>query len=197
MPRVDVRPVGPHTLDDVRVLFDQERSTRHCWCMAFCTSSTRFSLGWYGGGNRRRFAALARDSDVPVGVLAYVDGHPAGWCSCGPRSRYLPAVAQRSRLLAARPRDEDDHVWLVACLFVGPGFRRDGLVIPLIKAAVDLAATSGATAVEAWPLASGVRRPEDEHVGRERVFARCGFAPIADPEAGRVIMRRDPQSSSA
>ena len=157
--------------------------------MAFCTSGWRFAAGWYGGGNRRRFEAMTVSSRTPMGVLASVGGEPAGWCACGPRARYTAAIAGRSSLLAGRPRDEDDTVWLVACIFIGSGHRRSGIAVPLLRAAVSLARDEGAPAVEAWPLAAGVRRPGDEHLGREGVFARLGFSCVQRPSADRAIMR--------
>jgi GNAT superfamily N-acetyltransferase len=186
---VDVQAVGPDQLDAVRILFDGERATRHCSCMAFCETGWQFVAGWYGGGNRRRFEAMTVSSHLPVGALASVHGQPVGWCACGPRSRYTAAIRGRSTLLAARPRDEDEDVWLVACVYVDPLHRGTGVAIPLLRAAVALARQEGASAIEAWPLATGVTRPGYEHVGREAVFARLGFRCIQRPSADRAIMR--------
>jgi GNAT superfamily N-acetyltransferase len=186
---VVVQAVGPEQLDAVRILFDGERATRHCWCMAFCESSWQFAAGWYGGGNRRRFEAMTVNSGSPLGALASIRGEPIGWCACGPRSRYTAAIKGRSSLLAGRPRDEDDNVWLVACIFVDAQHRGLDIAITLLRAAVSLARQEGASAIEAWPLATGVRRPEYEHVGREAVFARLGFHCIQRPSADRAIMR--------
>jgi N-acetylglutamate synthase-like GNAT family acetyltransferase len=94
-------------------------------------------------------------------------------------------------VLAHRPRSEDRHVWLVACIVVLPGHRGAGVVGPLVRGAVSLARENGATAIEAWPLARGVRSPGDLHVGREGVFARSGFRCIQRPDATRTIMRLD------
>jgi hypothetical protein len=184
-----IRPVGPDQLGTLAALFGAYRATRHCWCTAFCTTSWQFATGWYGGGNRRRFEALAAASPVPMGLLALDGDVPAGWCACGPRSRYTAALAGRSRLLADRPREEDDDVWLIACLFVRPERSGTGLVMPLLRGAVAPAGEAGAAAIEAWPLARGVRRPGQDHVGREAVFTRLGFGRLDQPAAGRVLMR--------
>jgi len=186
---IDVQTVGARQLNGVRTLFDSERSTRHCWCMAFCSTGRQFAAGWYGGGNRRRFEAMTVAGTHPMGMLASIGGVPAGWCACGPRSRYVAAIGGRSALLADLTRAEDDSVWLVACLFVAPGHRGTGTVMALLRAAVALAGDQGARAVEAWPLAAGVRKPDLTHVGTESVFARLGFERTAEPTAGRVLMR--------
>ena len=187
----EVQQVDANQLELVRRLFSAERATRHCWCMAFCSTSRQFAVGWYGGGNRQRFEELARSGRAPMGVLASVDGEPVGWCACGPRARYLTAIAGRSALLAQRPRSEDQQVWLIACIFVRPAHRGSGVVGPLVRGAVSLARENCAAAIEAWPLAVGVRRSGDLHVGREGAFARFSFRCIQRPNAERAIMRLD------
>ncbi|SDY79962.1 hypothetical protein SAMN05660209_03766 [Geodermatophilus africanus] len=191
MSEYEVQQVDADQFDLVRRLFSAERATRHCWCVAFCSTSRQFARGWYGGGNRRRFEELARGAQAPMGVLATLDGEPVGWCACGPRTRYLIAIAGRSGLLAQRPRSEDQQVWLVACMIVRPDHRGSGVVGPLVRGAVSLARGNGASAIEAWPLAVGVRRSGDLHVGREGAFARFGFTCIQRPNAERAIMRLD------
>ena len=191
MSAYEVRPVGAGELDLVRRLFGVDRATRHCSCMAFCSTSAQFAVGWYGGGNRRRFEELARREPAPMGVLALSDGEPVGWCACGPRTRFLPAIAGRSGLLAERPRSEDGHVWLAACILVRPDHRGSGVLGPLLRGAVSLARDNGASALEAWPLAVGVRRPGNLHVGREGAFARLGFACVQRPGPERAFMRLD------
>jgi GNAT superfamily N-acetyltransferase len=187
---VQTRPVGPGELADLTDLFGSTRNTRHCWCMAFCTTRTRLALGWFGGGNRRRFAAMSTDP-VPMGVLATVDDEPVGWAACGPRSRYLAATDPTNTLTAVMQRGEDEIVWLVPCLFVRPGHRGTGITYTLLRAAVTQAAEHHAVAIEGWPVAGPDRRPGEEFVGREKVFADLGFRALDRPSPTRMIMRRD------
>lgn len=157
--------------------------------MAFCSTGWQFATGWYGGGNRRRFESMAVSEPSPMGLLAVHDGEPVGWCACGPRARYKTALAGRSSALSRRPAVEDDRVWLIACIIVRPERRGSGVGVPLLRGAVSLARRAGAPAVEAWPLASGARRPAMTHVGREGVFARLGFVTVERPSTERVLMR--------
>ena len=188
---VDTGPLGPDDLTYLATLFQTERTTRHCWCTAFCTTRGQFAVGWLNGGNRRRFETMATGQPTPMGILASVEDEPVGWCACGPRSRYTPAISGRSSLIAGRPRTEDEQVWLVACLFVRPGHRRTGITYPLLRAAVALARREGALAIEAWPLAATVRRSSEAFVGQEAVFEHLGFSCIERPTPDRVIMRLD------
>jgi GNAT superfamily N-acetyltransferase len=187
---VVTRPVGPGELADLSDLFGSARNTRHCWCMAFCTTRTQLALGWFGGGNRRRFVALAAEP-VPMGVVAVLDDEPVGWAACGPRSRYLSAVDPKNPLTAVMQRSEDEIVWLAPCLFVRPGRRGSGLTSVLLRAAVSLAAEHRAVAIEGWPVTGPDRRPGEDFVGREKVFADLGFRALDRPSPTRVIMRRD------
>src|SRR4051812_48590643 len=112
------RPLGAGDLEDLASLFDAARTTRGCWCMAFCSTRVQFATAWVTGKNRRRFEATASASPSPMGVLASLDGVPLGWAACGPRLRYMAAADGRSRLLKSLDRSEDESAWLVPCLFV-------------------------------------------------------------------------------
>ena len=62
----------------------------------------------------------------------------------------------------------------------------------LLEAAVDLAKTSGATAIEGFPFSGSKRRSSgDIQVGFEPLFALCGFEVIRRSSSSRVIMRRE------
>ena len=167
---LDTRPVGPDHLADLAALFEGQRNTRRCWCTAPCESRGRFAVGWVTGGNRRRFETMATTGGTPMGILASSSGQPAGWCACGPRSRYTTADGERSRILRDRDPSEDDTVWLIACLFVRADLRGRGVTRTLIRAACD-------------------RRSADAFLGRERVFEELGFRCVGRPTAQRVVMR--------
>jgi len=186
-----VRPLAVADLADLAVLFDAHWNTRHCWCMAPCRTRSRFAVGWFAGGNRRAFEAGVTAGGTPMGLLASIADEPVGWCACGPRSRYVEADRWRGELLRDRDPGEDDAVWLLACLFVRSGSRGQGISYALIRAAVDLAARTGAVAVEGWPGTASDRGSAEAFLGRETAFERLGFAPARRPRADRVIMRRE------
>jgi GNAT superfamily N-acetyltransferase len=188
-PDVETRPVGPDDLADLTTLFSRRRQTRHCWCMAFCTTRLQFAAGWLGGGNQRRFSAMAAQSAAPMGVLASVAGDPIGWCACGPRSRYTAATDPANPLMRQRSSAEDEAVWLLPCLLVDRGHRGQGITGALVRAAVELARHEGAAALEGWPLAASQGRSGDDFVGREQTFAKAGFSCVDRPTGERAIMR--------
>ncbi|HEX6873777.1 MAG TPA: GNAT family N-acetyltransferase [Micromonosporaceae bacterium] len=184
-----VRPVTVDRLDDLALLFGHSKTTTGCFCMWFVASAKECEAGW-GGGNQRAFADLSRASTEPVGLLAYHDGEPVGWCAAGPRLRYHRAL--RSTVLKGRDASEDASVWLVPCFFVRRESRKVGVTRRLLEAAVHLAGEHGAVAVEGFPLAGDQRHSAaSAYLGVEPLFTSCGFRPVARPTTSRVVMRRD------
>jgi hypothetical protein len=49
-------------------------------------------------GDRRQGLKALVDNGTPTGLLAYVDGAPAGWCSLGPRETFGRLVRSRTLL---------------------------------------------------------------------------------------------------
>jgi GNAT superfamily N-acetyltransferase len=167
--------VGQPELTDLARLFESQRNTRHCWCMAFCQTRGQFAAGWLTGRNRRRFEALATSGPVPMGILASMAGEPIGG---------------RRRIMRHRATDEDESVWLLACLFVRDGYRGQGVTYALVGAAVELARREGAVAIEGWPSSGSARHAADAFLGREKVFEDLGFSCVGRPSPQRAIMRR-------
>jgi GNAT superfamily N-acetyltransferase len=183
---MEIRPADQGSIEDLRDLFCTDRAAAGCWCMWFIVPVREYHAAG-GAGNRARLRELAALSELPVGLIAYQDGAPVGWCAVGPRSRYVRAI--RTPTYEGRDPQEDDAVWLLPCLFVRKEARRSGLSEQLVKAAVRLAQKHGAVALEAFPHAGQARRSKDTQVGFEAVFSRCGFAVIRRPAASRVVMR--------
>jgi GNAT superfamily N-acetyltransferase len=187
--RVEVRPVTTASLPDLERLFGGSKTLSGCWCMWFLLSNKECETAW-GQGNQASFGKLVEQEHEPMGLLAYHDGEPVGWCATGPRSRYGRAL--RSPLLAERDPGEDDRTWFVPCLFVRRDVRGSGVTGDLLAAAVQLATEHGAVAIEGFPLIGGVRHPTAEaYVGTEAMFASNGFHARDRPSPRRIVMRRD------
>ena len=144
---------------------------------------------WEGGKgqeNRRAFRALVEAGARP-GVIVYDGRQPVGWCAIAPRERY-PALA-RSRVM--RPVD-DRPVWSVSCLFVLRPYRRRGLSVRLLRAAVDFARDRGARIVEGYPVTPKGDRAPDAFLwtGTPAAFERAGFREVVRHAPTRPIMRR-------
>jgi Acetyltransferase (GNAT) family. len=175
-------------LGDLAALFRRTKATDGCWCMWYIIPVRDYHAG-RGALNQRLFTDLMRDSDVPMGLLAYVDENPAGWIASGPRSRFVRALGTPT--LQGGDPGEDAGVWLVPCFFVAREHRHKGLAGRLLEAAVELARASSAKAIEGFPTQGSKRASSDGQVGTEQMFARHGFEAIRRPSSNRVVMRLD------
>jgi GNAT superfamily N-acetyltransferase len=138
-----------------------------------------------GAGNRRAFQRIVDAGEVP-GLLAYRGGMPVGWCAVAPRETY-PRL-ERSRILK---RVDAEPVWSVVCFFVARPFRRRGVTVQLLKAAVAYAKAHGARIVEGYPVEPKRTRMPDPFVytGLAPAFRKAGFVEVLGRSETRPIMR--------
>jgi hypothetical protein len=118
-PGITYRPVTRGRLKDLERFSEGHGKFRYCSCMRWRLSSTEFQRSTKDE-RVERLDQLVRGGE-PVGVLAYADGEPIGWCSIAPRTQYEALVRSR----ALQPVDETP-VWSVVCFFVDRRFRRRG-----------------------------------------------------------------------
>jgi len=168
-----------------------------CWCQRFKIrgrewDSDSVSVGERANRLRQQTRCGQPEADTTTGLVAYLDGEPAGWCAVEPRTSYV----RLGRVpWAGRAEDKtDDGIWAVACFVTRPGFRRRGVSRALARAAVDFARRRGARALEGYPM---ITQPGQEiawgelHVGSRSAFAGAGFAEVSHPTLRRVVMRFD------
>jgi GNAT superfamily N-acetyltransferase len=177
---LEFHPVTPERLPDLARFSEQHGKFRYCSCMRWRMRSADFQRST----TESRVAALEDlvCHGTPVGVLAYVDGEPVGWCSIAPRETY--AALERYRALA---RVDDAPVWSVACFFVDRQVRRRGLTLGLLRAAVEYARSQGAAVVEGYPVEPGPRLYT--YMGSPSAFLQAGFRDVTPIQQGRRIMR--------
>lgn len=181
---IEVHPVTPDRWQDLEKLFGPSGGYGGCWCMYF---RTRSSENARAKGSERKAAMKALvESGPPPGLLAYLDGEPAGWVSLDARERFT--MLRYSRMYV--PVD-DLPVWTIVCFVIGRRFRRQGLMARLLDAAVGNARENGARAVEAYPVEPGTElKGYAGYMGIRSVFDRAGFQEIARLKNGRPVMRK-------
>ncbi|WP_052441296.1 GNAT family N-acetyltransferase [Streptacidiphilus anmyonensis] len=164
---------------------------RWCSCQRWRMTSAEFRASDVPG----RVKALADEAQGggPVGVLAFADDEPVGWCSVAPRACYR-ALA-RSRVLA--PVD-DVPVWSLVCFYVPGAWRRRGVTGTLLRGALAYAREEGAAVVEAYPAGGRSRQGEPavgngsySHMGPRGLFEREGFVDVTPPGRKRSVLRHD------
>ncbi|GAA1134413.1 hypothetical protein GCM10009630_35950 [Kribbella jejuensis] len=136
--------------------------------------------------NRAALHELVQAGDR-VGLIGYVEDHPAAWCAVAPRPEYYAIM--HSRTLPIDDPD-DTSIWAINCLFVKTGYRGQGLTLPMIEAAVDYAANAGARIIEAYPVKT---LPGDPGRGVLSTFLAAGFTPYAENRTTakrNIVVRR-------
>ncbi len=176
---IAVQPATPQRWDDVERVF----GTGSCWCQRFRRHDD--------ADNR---AALRREIDtgtVPIGLIAYAGGDPAGWTRVVPRHT-LPGVRDNRAL--RRLLEDDPTAWWVTCLTVRREHRGTGVGAALLRAAVEHAREQEATVLDGHPVDVDRLKASPSasalFTGVRSMFAAAGFEEIGRTYASRPVMRR-------
>ena len=191
MTEITTRPATIAEWDDVQAALSGGGDGRSCQCAWPMLSNAE----WNATTVEQRGELLRRElqSGPPPGLVAYVDGEPAGWIRIGPRPAQQRTI--RTRIVktgSALPLD-DEGVWAVTCFSVRREHRGLGLNAALLAAAVDYARASGARVVEGYPIATDTTKPSTNSlfVGAVSTFLRAGFREVARPTPNRVVVALD------
>jgi GNAT superfamily N-acetyltransferase len=183
---IEVRPATGRWDDFASFMVPRQPGGGGCVCMTYRDSSLDMP------GRIAHMRTLCGSEPGP-GVLAYVDGQVAGWCSVAPKSSYRALVNSRTI-----PHVDDEDVWSVVCFVVRPGFRHRGLMHQLLAAAVEHAHAMGAPALEGYPVDPGSERVDQTsgYVGTVPLFEVHGFSRVRQTTGRRGgqprwLVRRD------
>ncbi|HEY6119205.1 MAG TPA: GNAT family N-acetyltransferase [Pyrinomonadaceae bacterium] len=179
---------------DLEELFGQRGACGGCWCMFWRVPRKQFDAG-KGDGNKRALKKIVTAGRKP-GIIGYAGSEPVGWCAVAPREIYVGL--ENSRLL--KPVD-DRPVWSISCLFIRKPYRRRGISVKLLRAAVAFAAQQGACVVEGYPTEPSMDQMPDPFLwhGVPSAFRSAGFKEVLRRSKSRPIMRyeiKPPKSST-
>ena len=205
MSDVVIEPMAPERFDDLAELFGTRGDPSWCWCQYFLTTGSSYERS--AEHNKQALRAQVQSSRRPVGLLAYAAERASapsappsavGWVQLGPRPSFPRVVGSRGlRAVAQASEDDlaDESVWAVTCFVVKVGWRRGGIGTRLLAAAVELARTSGATAVVGHPVDVAARTTKvsgsELYHGAASTFRAAGFDVVGRTGATRPVMRLD------
>ena len=182
---IEVVPATGRFDDFASFMVPRKPGASGCVCMSYRNSSLDMP------GRISHMRGLCESEPGP-GVLAYVDGEVAGWCSIAPKATHRALVNSRTI-----PHVDDEGVWSVVCFVIRPGFRRIGLMHRLLDGAVAHAASMGAPAIEGYPVDPGGGRIDQTsgYVGTIGLFEAHGFVRVQQTTgrrggAPRRVVRR-------
>lgn len=183
-PDVECHPVTPDRWPDLETLFGPRGATGGCWCMYWRLPRAQFSAQ-KGKGTKAALQHFVESGEI-VGLLAYAQGQPVGWCAVAPRESY--PVLERSRILK---RVDAAPVWSVVCFFVSKAFRGKGVTTVLLQAAVEYAREHGARIVEGYPIEPKTPRIPTVFAwtGLASAFQQAGFVEVERRSDTRPVMR--------
>lgn len=201
---IRVVPANEASWKDLQAVLGARGDAHKCQCQWFRTAASEWRAVPVAERADRLLAQTGcgdPDAEATSGLVAYLDGHPAGWCAVEPRCVYVHLRGGRV-VFAGRDEDPDDPgVWAATCFVTRVGYRRRGVSAALAAAAVGYARERGARALEGYPM---IVLPGQEitwgelHVGSRSIFADAGFTEVSRPTRRRAVMRIDfPQSASA
>lgn len=181
---LEFHPLTPERWVDLEKLFGQNGACGGCWCMWWRLSRSEF-MQQRGELNKKAFKNTVDAGNVP-GILGYSEDQPIGWCAVAPRETF-PKL-ERSRILK---RVDDEPVWSVVCFFVSKAFRRRGISIRLLRAAVNYVRKEGGKIVEGYPVEPKKGATPDlfAFTGLASAFRKVGFVEVIRRSETRPVMR--------
>ena len=197
MPEVTIVPANEASWEDLQAVFGTRGQPSRCQRQRYKIRD----MEWRSVPVQERAHRLRGQTDcghpesrTTSGLVAYLDGEPAGWCALEPRTAYVRLLRTRVPWAGRAEDITDASVWALTCFVTRTGFRRQGISYALARATVDFARQRGARALEGYPMItqSGQEITWGElHVGSRSIFAAAGFAEVSRPTLRRVVMRID------
>lgn len=186
--KVETRELSPELWPEFEKLFGANGACGGCWCMSWRIAKGEKWEDVKGPTAKRRMKKLILDGKA-LGVMAFVDGEPVGWCSFGPRADYLKL--DRAPSLRC---DDAAEVWSLPCFFVRNGYRGQGVATAMIEAALRSIKGRGGKIAEGYPA----KPPKDGKpiphafawTGTVRLFEAAGFTVAGNRDGGKVRMRK-------
>jgi GNAT superfamily N-acetyltransferase len=190
-------PANEASWDDLQAIFGTRGDPARCQCQWFKFRDNQ----WRSVPVSERAERLRQQTGcgqpgaaATSGLVAYLDGEPAGWCAVEPRTDYPRLLRTRVPWTGRTEDRADGSVWAVTCFVTRTGFRRRGVSRALCAATPSFAHERGARAIEGYPM---ITQPGQQitwnelYRGSRGIFADAGYTEVSRPTLRRVVMRID------
>lgn len=172
--QLSIHPVTESLWPDLENLFGKQGACNGCWCMFW-----RIGPDYHKRDrslNKADFHNII-SSNEPVGLLAFLDDVPVGWCQLTPRQT-LPWLIKNGY----GDFNKGYNVWCISCFYIKSRHRRKGITLALVKGAMEYAKKAGADLLEAYP-----RESRGSYTGKPSTFLKAGFKISGAAKYGRTI----------
>jgi GNAT superfamily N-acetyltransferase len=187
--QIEIYPATAERWRDLETLFGKHGASEDCWCMFWRMRRKDFNR-LKGEDRKSLLKEMIGNNEIP-GLLAYVNGQVAGWCSVAPREQYR-ALEYSHKL----KRIDEKPVWTIMCFFVNKAYRFQGLMQALIRGAVDYAKQHQAKIIEAYPIDMHSPQLKEHKLSGDRgymgiasIFSQAGFIEAGRASETQLIMR--------
>lgn len=167
-----IRPLTPDLWSAFADLFGKLGACNECWCMYWRIGAQYRKQS--RAANKRAFHKLVEQGPAS-GFLAFDGDLTVGWCQLTPRDA-LPWLDPTWRL----KRLDDVPAWRISCFYVRKGYRKKGITVALVEAAIEAAKAAGIRILEAYPLDAELT-PSASSTGYLSTFLHPGFRVTARP----------------
>ncbi len=183
MLKLTFQPVTPKNWRDFEKLFGPNGACAGCWCMFWRQTRSEFDK-LKGDSNKRAMKKIVDSGEIP-GILAYHNGESVGWCSVAPRERF--SALERTRVAK---RIDDQPVWSAPCFFIHKNYRKQGVTVQLLRAAIDFVKKNGGKILEGYPVEPKQEMPPVfAFYGTASAFRQAGFVECTRRSETRPFMR--------
>ena len=177
------KPLKRNLWTDLEELFGSHGACGGCWCMFWKLRGKAYDEARHYESRQMHKSIV--DSGTVTGLLAYLHGEIVGWVAVEPRSAYPKLEHSR----ALKPVD-DQPVWSVTCFYVAKKFRKQGITVELLRAAIDHVRQQGGTIVEGYPVDAKKLMPAPfVYTGTASAFQQAGFHEVTRRTPTRPIFR--------
>jgi hypothetical protein len=138
-----------------------------------------------GTKNREIMKTLVKKREF-IGIIAYRNRTPIGWCAVAPREKFVRL--ENSRVLK---RIDNKSVWSIPCFFIAKEERRKGLSLIIIKGVIDFCKKKKIKILEAYPIkpySSNIPAPF-AYTGILSTFLKADFKIAEQRSEARPIVR--------
>lgn len=166
-------------------LMGSDGASSGCWCMRWRLAPADFEAG-RGDSNCTSMTGLIRSNRTP-GLLAFDRDVAVGWVSVGPWNDFVGMAADPGTFPMPPP-----DAWVINCLFVRPGYRKQGISAMLINEASAKAFDEGAPLVVGFPRDPSTvdHRADETYGGSLSAFLSAGFLADKGRAGSRVRVSR-------
>ena len=184
-----IQALSPERLVDFLTFFDRKAFTDNphwagCYCYFYMNDHQLHPWEARTAQQNRNSVELLISSGEMHGYLAYLDGHPVGWCHAAPRLN-IPNLLNNPELDTPDP----ELTGSIVCFIIAPGYRRRGIGRALLITACQGFLKSGLSYAEGFPRRNTTDNAENYH-GPLTLYLDEGFTVYRSFDSFQIVRKK-------